>query len=99
MVDTSNEIAGDGDIPHPCIGAHIALPFAHAVTTVRACHDVAVVLAGEQMAIPQPCSPPTTALPRHTAGRARRMMVPDRSAQHDILLEAVQNHNPQVGFQ
>lgn len=24
------------------------------------------------------------------------MMVPDRSAQHDILLEAVQNHNPQV---
>lgn len=26
VVDTSNEIAGDGDIPHPCIGAHIALP-------------------------------------------------------------------------
>ena len=48
VVDTSNEIAGDGDIPHPGIG------------------------------------------------RARRMMVPTPSKQHDIMIEAVENHMPEV---
>lgn len=48
IVDTSNEVAGDGDIPHDCIGG------------------------------------------------ARRMMVPNRKVQHDVMVEAVQNHNPDV---
>jgi stage III sporulation protein SpoIIIAA len=48
IVDTSNEIAGDGDIPHPGIG------------------------------------------------RARRMQVPTPSMQHQIMIEAVENHMPQV---
>jgi len=48
VVDTSNEIAGDGVVPHPSIGY------------------------------------------------ARRMHVPDRARQHSVLIEAVQNHNPQV---
>jgi len=48
VVDTSNEIAGDGDTPHPCIG------------------------------------------------RARRVQIPHRDHQHAILIETVQNHNPQV---
>lgn len=48
VVDTSNEIAGDGDIPHPAIG------------------------------------------------RARRMQVPTPTAQHDVMIEAVENHMPQV---
>jgi len=48
VVDTTNEIAGDGPISHQCIG------------------------------------------------RARRMQVRDRKQQHEILIEAVQNHNPQV---
>ncbi|MGH7727424.1 MAG: R3H domain-containing nucleic acid-binding protein [Vulcanimicrobiaceae bacterium] len=48
VVDTSNEIAGDGDIPHPGIG------------------------------------------------RARRMQVPDPSLQHAVMVEAVENHMPQV---
>ena len=48
MVDTSNEIAGDADRPHACVG------------------------------------------------RALRMQVPDRPMQHKVLLEAVQNQNPQV---
>jgi stage III sporulation protein AA len=48
VVDTSNEIAGDGDIPHPGIG------------------------------------------------RARRMQVPDGRAQHDVMIEAVENHMPEV---
>jgi stage III sporulation protein SpoIIIAA len=48
IVDTSNEIAGDGDIPHPGIG------------------------------------------------RARRMQVPRPSAQHGIMIEAVENHMPEV---
>ena len=48
IVDTSNEIAGDGDIPHPAIG------------------------------------------------RARRMQVPTPSRQHDVMIEAVENHMPQV---
>ena len=48
IVDTSNEIAGDGDIPHPGIG------------------------------------------------RARRMQVPTPSLQHDVMIEAVENHMPQV---
>lgn len=48
VVDTSNEIAGDGDIPHPGIG------------------------------------------------RARRMQVPTPSQQHAVMIEAVENHMPQV---
>jgi stage III sporulation protein SpoIIIAA len=48
IVDTSNEIAGDGDIPHPGIG------------------------------------------------RARRMQVPRPSEQHGVMIEAVENHMPQV---
>jgi len=48
LVDTSNEIAGDGPAPHSCIG------------------------------------------------RARRMQPSDRQKQHSTLIEAVQNHNPQV---
>ena len=48
VVDTSNEIAGDGDIPHPGIG------------------------------------------------RARRMQVPSPAQQHDVMIEAVENHMPEV---
>ncbi len=48
IVDTSNEIGGDGDIPHPAVG------------------------------------------------RARRMQVPRPSHQHEVMIEAVENHNPQV---
>lgn len=48
IVDTSNEIAGDGDIPHPAIGS------------------------------------------------ARRMQVVDPSLQHQIMIEAVENHMPEV---
>eukprot|EP00898_Chlorokybus_atmophyticus_P008834 jgi/Chlat1/8952/Chrsp94S00694 len=48
IVDTSNEIAGGGDVPHPCVG------------------------------------------------RARRMHVLQRTQQHEVLLEAVQNHTPEV---
>jgi stage III sporulation protein SpoIIIAA len=48
VVDTSNEIAGDGDIPHPSIG------------------------------------------------RARRMQVPTPSKQHAVMIEAVENHMPEV---
>ena len=48
IVDTSNEIAGDGDIPHPGIG------------------------------------------------RARRMQVPTPALQHDVMVEAVENHMPEV---
>jgi stage III sporulation protein SpoIIIAA len=48
IVDTSNEIAGDGDIPHPGIG------------------------------------------------RARRMQVPTPTAQHAVMIEAVENHMPEV---
>jgi stage III sporulation protein SpoIIIAA len=48
IVDTSNEIAGDGDIPHPAIG------------------------------------------------RSRRMQVPEPSYQHAVMIEAVENHMPEV---
>ncbi len=48
VVDTSNEIAGDGDIPHPAIG------------------------------------------------RARRMQVQTPAAQHQVMIEAVENHMPEV---
>lgn len=46
VVDSSNEIAGDGDIPHHCIG------------------------------------------------NARRMQVPCKELQHQVMKEAVQNHCP-----
>ncbi len=48
IVDTSNEIGGDGDIPHPGIG------------------------------------------------HARRMQVPSSDRQHAVMVEAVENHMPQV---
>jgi stage III sporulation protein SpoIIIAA len=48
IVDTSNEIAGDGDVPHPAIG------------------------------------------------KARRMQVMQPSLQHEVMIEAVENHNPEV---
>ena len=48
IVDTSNEIGGDGDIPHPSIG------------------------------------------------RARRMQVPTPTLQHAVMIEAVENHMPEV---
>jgi stage III sporulation protein SpoIIIAA len=48
IVDTSNEIGGDGDIPHPGIG------------------------------------------------RARRMQVPSPHRQHAVMIEAVENHMPEV---
>lgn len=48
VVDTSNEIAGDGDIPHPGIGT------------------------------------------------ARRMQVPSPLQQHSVMIEAVENHMPEV---
>ena len=48
IVDTSNEIGGDGDIPHPAIG------------------------------------------------RARRMQVAVPNLQHEVMIEAVENHNPEV---
>ncbi len=48
VIDTSNEIAGDGDIPHPAIG------------------------------------------------RARRMQVPEPQHQHRVMIEAVENHMPEV---
>jgi stage III sporulation protein SpoIIIAA len=48
IIDTSNEIAGDGDVPHPAIG------------------------------------------------RARRMQVARPELQHQVMIEAVENHMPQV---
>jgi nucleoside-triphosphatase THEP1 len=48
IVDTSNEIAGDGDVPHPAIG------------------------------------------------RARRLQVPRTELQHKVMIEAVENHMPEV---
>lgn len=48
IVDTSNEIGGDGDIPHPAVG------------------------------------------------KARRMQVPAPNLQHEVMIEAVENHNPEV---
>ncbi|NMC17396.1 MAG: AAA family ATPase, partial [Chloroflexi bacterium] len=48
IVDTSNEIGGDGDVPHPAVG------------------------------------------------KARRMQVSTPSLQHEVMIEAVENHNPEV---
>jgi stage III sporulation protein SpoIIIAA len=48
IVDTSNEIGGDGDVPHPAIG------------------------------------------------NSRRMQVAQPMLQHEVMIEAVENHNPEV---
>ncbi len=48
VVDTSNEIGGDGDVPHPAVG------------------------------------------------KARRMQVARPSLQHEVMIEAVENHNPEA---
>ncbi len=48
IVDTSNEIGGDGDVPHPAVG------------------------------------------------KARRMQVGEPMLQHEVMIEAVENHNPEV---
>src|SRR5687767_12039760 len=48
IVDTSNEIGGDGDVPHPAVG------------------------------------------------KARRMQVREPMLQHEVMIEAVENHNPEA---
>lgn len=48
VVDTSNEIGGDGDVPHPAVG------------------------------------------------KARRMQVSTPALQHEVMIEAVENHSPEV---
>nr|MBI2903675.1 AAA family ATPase [Chloroflexota bacterium] len=48
IVDTSNEIGGDGDVPHPAVG------------------------------------------------QARRMQVAQPNLQHEVMIEAVENHNPEI---
>src|SRR5574342_912053 len=48
IVDTSNEIGGDGEVPHPAVG------------------------------------------------KARRMQVREPMLQHEVMIEAVENHNPEV---
>jgi stage III sporulation protein SpoIIIAA len=48
IIDTSNEIAGDGDLPHPSIG------------------------------------------------KARRMQVSNHQNQHEVMIEAVENHMPEI---
>lgn len=48
IVDTSNEIGGDGDVPHPAVG------------------------------------------------NARRMQVATPALQHEVMIEAVENHNPEI---
>ncbi|MBC7810345.1 MAG: AAA family ATPase [Burkholderiales bacterium] len=48
IVDTSNEIGGDGDVAHPAVG------------------------------------------------KARRMQVSEPTRQHEVMIEAVENHNPEV---
>jgi stage III sporulation protein AA len=48
IIDTSNEIAGDGDLPHPSIG------------------------------------------------KARRMQVSNHQNQHEVMIEAVENHTPEI---
>lgn len=48
IIDTSNEIAGDGDLPHPSIG------------------------------------------------KARRMQVSNNQNQHEVMIEAVENHMPEI---
>ena len=48
IVDTSNEIGGDGDVPHPAVG------------------------------------------------KARRMQVKVPTLQHEVMIEAVENHNPEI---
>ena len=48
IIDTSNEIAGDGDLPHPSIG------------------------------------------------KARRMQVSNHQTQHEVMIEAVENHMPEI---
>ncbi len=48
IVDTSNEIGGDGDVPHPAVG------------------------------------------------KARRMQVARPNLQHEVMIEAVENHNPEA---
>lgn len=42
------------------------------------------------------CSAGASVVPYHALGNARRMEVPDRRRQQDVMIEAVQNHTPQV---
>lgn len=58
IVDTSNEIGGDGDVPHPAIGAARRMQVADATRQ----HDVMVsaLAAGRPAAAPE-AAPPTLA--------------------------------------
>jgi stage III sporulation protein SpoIIIAA len=43
-----------------------------------------------------PCPAGDGVVPHPCIGGARRLMVGDRSRQHQVLIEAVQNHTPDV---
>jgi hypothetical protein len=49
-----------------------------------------------QRSCPAACPAGDGSLPHPCIGRARRMMVPSRPEQHAVLIEAVQNHMPDV---
>ena len=89
VVDTSNEIGGDGDVPHPGIGNARRMQ-ACAASKAAAAADAAVSTAAAQRE-----ATPLTPLLR-SAWLWARPQVPVPELQHRVMVEAVENHNPEV---
>ncbi|KAL0286728.1 UNVERIFIED_CONTAM: putative protein ycf45, partial [Sesamum calycinum] len=98
VVDTSNEIGGDGDIPHPAIGEHGDCR--ESVSIVSLSCSIWIPDVDFQMQIVVDTSNEIGGdgdIPHPAIGGARRLQVPDPCMKHKVMIEAVDNHMPEVG--
>ncbi|KAL0316965.1 UNVERIFIED_CONTAM: putative protein ycf45 [Sesamum calycinum] len=96
VVDTSNEIGGDGDIPHPAIGGARRLQVRDPCTK----HKVMIEAVDNHM--PEIVVDTSNEIggdgdiPHPAIGGARRLQVPDPCTKHKVMIEAVDNHMPEI---
>lgn len=104
MVDTSNEVAGDASQPHDCIGSARRMMVGGG--SPRECSGLPALVAGSacrqswwQRGLLARADSTCLRLGRRVwAPLHLRLQVPHPSRQHETMVEAVKNHNPDVSI-
>ncbi|KAL0293563.1 UNVERIFIED_CONTAM: putative protein ycf45, partial [Sesamum angustifolium] len=99
VVETSNEIGGDGDIPHPAIGGTEIADIRESVSIVSLSCSIWIPDVDFQMQIVVDTSNEFGGdgdIPHPAIGGARRLQVPDPCMKHKVMIEAVDNHMPEI---
>ncbi|KAL0291076.1 UNVERIFIED_CONTAM: putative protein ycf45, partial [Sesamum radiatum] len=95
VVDTSNEIGGDGDIPHPAIGGRrLQVPdpcMKHKVMIEAVDNHMPEIVVDTSNEIGGDGD-----IPHPAIGGARRLQVPDPCMKHKVMIEAVDNLMPEI---